>query len=95
MQLAGDLDLTFNATAVYTPQGVSAFDPTNTQPERTIVDASVALASGRTWDLALLVRNLTDKEYFYYEFEAPAQTGSRIGFPAPPRMFTLQATYRL
>jgi outer membrane receptor protein involved in Fe transport len=41
------------------------------------------------------VRNLTDKEYFYYEFEAPAQTGSRIGFPAPPRMFTLQATYRL
>jgi outer membrane receptor protein involved in Fe transport len=95
MQLAGDLDLTFNATAVYTPQGVSAFDPTNTQPERTIVDASVALASGRTWDLALLVRNLTDKEYFYYEFEAPAQTGSRIGFSAPPRMFTLQATYRL
>jgi iron complex outermembrane receptor protein len=95
-QLPSDLRLTWQANAVYTPEGVFPNDPTIVQDSRTIVDTGLSLSAGdESWNLGVLVRNATDKEYYYYEFEAPGpQIGTRIGFPAAPRTYTIQGTYR-
>jgi iron complex outermembrane recepter protein len=72
-------------------------DPTITQGSRTLVDLSATLRpiGAPNWSVGALVQNATDKSFYFYEFEAPAQVGTRIGFPGPPRRFTLRATYHL
>ncbi|XOV88025.1 MAG: hypothetical protein ACFHX7_24215 [Pseudomonadota bacterium] len=58
-------------------------------PEISVIVRSIVLP----WSLALLVKNATDREHWWYEFEAPSQPGTRIGFLAPPRTVTLRIAW--
>lgn len=43
--------------------------------------------------MVAVVANVFDTSRWYYRFEAPAQTGTRIGFLAPPRRISFNVTY--
>ena len=91
-----DLEILFRADANFRAKGQSALDPTITQPALQTLDLSANLrpqADDGRWSLSFLVQNVTDERYYYFEFEAPSQTGTRIGFPAPPRRYTFRASY--
>lgn len=94
--LTSSLELLMRADVVYTGRQHNPLDPTIEQGSRTLLDVGATLrpAGKDGWSVGLLVQNATDEEYYWYEFEAPAQIGTRIGFPAPPRMYTLQTRYR-
>jgi iron complex outermembrane receptor protein len=95
-ELTNSLDLQLRADLVYTGRQRNALDPTIEQGSRALLDVGATLrpAGGNSWSIGLLVQNATDKEFYWYEFEAPSQIGTRIGFPGPPRMLTLQTRYR-
>lgn len=83
-----DLELQYRADATFRAKGESAIDPSVVQPAYQLLDLSMTLRStgpGTRWNAGVLVQNVFDKERYFYEFEAPAQSGTRIGFPAPPR----------
>ncbi|MGH8174777.1 MAG: hypothetical protein ACREV5_00775 [Steroidobacter sp.] len=94
--LWSDLEATLRADLTYTSEPRNPLDPTITQGSRTLLDAGLTLrpSSRRSWSVGLLVQNATDREYYWYEFEAPAQIGTRIGYPAAPRRITLQTRYQ-
>jgi iron complex outermembrane recepter protein len=92
-----DLEVLLRADAVYNARQRNPRDPTIEQGSRTLVDLGATLrpAGLGSWSLGFLVQNATDREFYWYEFEAPSQTGTRIGFPGPPRRFTLRASYHM
>lgn len=77
----------------HSPTG--AQDPTIIQDSKTLVDFGATLRPVDTgWSLGFLLQNLTDEEFYWYEFEAPGpQIGTRVGYPAAPRRITLRAYY--
>jgi iron complex outermembrane receptor protein len=93
--LWSDIEAMLRADLTYTSEQRNPPDPTIAQGSRTLVDVGVTVRpSGRdSWSVGLLLQNATDREYYWYEFEAPAQVGTRIGFPVPPRRLTLQTRY--
>jgi outer membrane receptor protein involved in Fe transport len=94
--LGRGLELLLRADAVYYGDQENARDSTIEQDDRTLVDLGATLRStDLSWELGLLVQNATDEEFYWYEFEAPAQVGTRIGFPGAPRRVTLRASYHL
>src|SRR5690606_18148344 len=95
--LPGDRELLLRADFQYFGKQQNPRDPTIAQGSRTNLDLAATLrrVSGVGWSLGLLVQNATDEEDYFYEFEAPSQIGTRIGFPVPPRMVTLRASYSL
>jgi iron complex outermembrane recepter protein len=95
--LPNNLELLLRADAVHTGKGRNPRDPTINQGSRTLVDVGATLrpVGARNWSVGMLVQNATDKSFYFYEFEAPAQAGTRIGFPGPPRRFTVRASYHL
>ncbi len=94
--LTSSLELMMRADVNYTDEGEFPLDPTIVQEARTLVDVGATLrpTGGDSWSVGLLVQNATDEDHYWFEFEAPSQIGTRIGYPAPPRMFTLQTRYR-
>jgi len=94
--LTSSLELLMRADVSYVAEGEYPLDPTIVQGARTLLDVGATLrpAGGDSWSVGLLVQNATDKEFYWYEFEAPSQIGTRIGFPGQPRAYTLQTRYR-
>ena len=92
-----ELEVLFRADANFYAKGQFPLDSTIVQPALQLLDLSATLRpmdAHQHWNLAVLVQNALDKKYFNYEFEAPAQTGSRVGFPAAPRRVTFRASYQ-
>jgi iron complex outermembrane recepter protein len=94
--IGSSLELALRTDVKYRAKGEFALDPTIVQPSYIEVDLGARLypadPDGR-WSLGLTVTNVLDKRRYFYEFEAPAQTGTRIGFPAPPRRAVINFTY--
>jgi iron complex outermembrane recepter protein len=93
--LSDSMEVLFRGDATFRARGQSALDPTIVQPPVELLDLSATLrpTDDSRWNISLLVQNVLDQRYYYFEFEAPAQTGTRIGFPAPPRRWTIRASY--
>lgn len=90
------LELLLRADATYFGDQENARDRTIEQPSKTLLDVSATLRQfDGPWSAAFLVKNATDKEHWWYEFEAPVQAGTRIGFYAPRRNYTLRLSYDL
>jgi outer membrane receptor protein involved in Fe transport len=71
-----------------------AQDPSVIQDAKTLFDFGATLRPvDANWTLGFLVQNVTDKEFYWYEFEAPGpQIGTRVGFPGSPRRFTVRGS---
>jgi outer membrane receptor protein involved in Fe transport len=94
--ISDNMEVLLRADASFRDKGQSAIDPTIVQPALQTLDLGATLRStdpDKRWTLGLFVQNALDEEYMYYEFEAPSQSGTRIGFPAPPRRFTVRASW--
>lgn len=92
--LGRNLEMLLRADATYTGDQENPRDPTIGQGALTLLDVSATLRPlDGPWSLALLVKNATDREHWWYEFEAPSQPGTRIGFLAPPRTVTLRIAW--
>jgi outer membrane receptor protein involved in Fe transport len=93
--LGESLEVLFRGDATFRARGQSALDPTIVQPPVELLDLSATLrpTDGNRWNVSLLIQNVLDHRYYFFEFEAPSQTGTRIGFPAPPRRWTIRASY--
>ena len=94
--LGDDLELTLRADAQFRAKGEFALDPTIVQPAYQSLDLGATLRplkAGQQWTLGVVVQNVFDSQRFFFEFEAPAQTGTRIGYPAPGRTAVFRATY--
>lgn len=94
--IGSSLELSLRTDVKYRAKGEFALDPTIVQPAYIEVDLGATLRpsdpDGR-WSLGLSVTNALNKRRFFYEFEAPSQIGSRVGFPAPPRRAVITFTY--
>jgi outer membrane receptor protein involved in Fe transport len=91
------IELMLRADARFVAKGEFALDPTITQPAYQLLDLSATFRStdpGNRWFAGVTVNNVFDKRRWYYEFEAPAQVGTRIGFPAPGRLATFRVGYQ-
>jgi outer membrane receptor protein involved in Fe transport len=96
MPVMSNLEMLLRADATYFGNQENSRDRTNEQPSKTLVDLSATLRQeAGPWSLALLVKNATNKEHWWYEFEAPSQAGTRIGFLAPPRTVALRLNFDL
>jgi iron complex outermembrane recepter protein len=95
--LPQNLELLLRADAVHSGRQRNPRDRTIEQGSRTLLDMGATLRpiGAPQWSVGMLVQNATDKSFYWYEFEAPSQAGTRIGFPGPPRRFTLRASYHL
>ena len=94
--LSDDFEVVLRADAQFRAKGQFALDPTITQPAYQLLDLGATLrptGGDRRWTLGVSVSNVFDKERYFFEFEAPAQTGTRIGFVAPPRRAVFKFTY--
>lgn len=92
--LARDIELLLRADLTHISAGEFPPEPQLAQPSRTLLDLSATVRPmAQNWAVSLLVQNATDKDFRFFEFNAPAQTGTLIGFPAPPRRVTLRASY--
>lgn len=71
-----------------------AQNPSVVQDAKTLFDLGATLRPVEgDWTLGFLVQNVTDKEFYWYEFEAPGpQYGTRVGFPGAPRRFTIRGS---
>lgn len=89
------LELLLRADTTFTAQGEFPLDDTIVQPARALLDLGATLrpTGDRNWSLGVLVQNALDHDYYFFEFEAPSQVGTRIGFIAPPRRVVLKASY--
>lgn len=89
------LEMLLRTDVVYYGDQRNPRDRTIEQDARAIVDLSATLRTTglKGASLGFLVQNLTDKSYYWYEFEAPSQIGTRIGFPGAPRLFSVRASY--
>jgi iron complex outermembrane recepter protein len=95
--LPNNLELLLRADTNHNGKQRNPRDATIAQGSRTLVDLGATLrpVGLRSWSVGALVQNATDKSFYWYEFEAPSQAGTRIGFPGPPRRFTLRASYHM
>ena len=77
----------------HSPAG--AQDETVVQPAKTLYDFGATLRPLSTdWSFGVLVQNVTDKDGYWFEFEAPGpQIGTRIGLPIAPRRVTVRGSY--
>ena len=94
--ISGALEALFRADATFQAHGEFALDPTITEPAYQNLDLGATLRSTdphRRWSFGVVATNIFDTHRWYYRFEAPAQTGTRIGFPAPPRRIVFNLTY--
>lgn len=94
--LDGDLEMLFRADARFQAEGESALDSTITQPAYQLLDLGLTLRStdpDQRWSLGVVVSNVFDERRYFFEFEAPSQAGTRIGFPAPPRTAVFKLSY--
>lgn len=88
------MELLLRADATYFDHSERANDRTIEEPAVTIVDVAATLRqTGGPWSVGLLVKNATGKLHWWYQFEAPAQSGTRIGFYAPPRTVAFRLVY--
>lgn len=71
-----------------------AQDPSVIQDAKTLYDFGATFRPIDTnWSVGFLVQNVTDEEFYWYEFEAPGpQIGTRVGFPGSPRRFTVRGS---
>ena len=94
--VSGNMEALFRADATFQAHGEFALDPTITEPAYQNLDVGATLRStdsNHRWSIGLVATNVFDTSRWYYRFEAPAQTGTRIGFPAPPRRISFNVTY--
>lgn len=95
--LGDDVELMLRADAQFRARGQYALDPTLVQPAYELLDLSATFRSTdaeNPWYAGVTVTNVFDERRYFMEFEAPAQVGTRIGFPAPGRMATFRVGYQ-
>ena len=93
--IANDIELDMRADLAFRDTVRLANDPTVDQPKSVNIDIGANLQSpGGRWLVGALVQNLTDERKYFFEFEAPAQVGTRIGFLRPPRRVTFRTAYK-
>jgi outer membrane receptor protein involved in Fe transport len=98
LPLGDSLELITSADVNYSDEFNSALDlDANTWHDSfTTVNARIALATIEdTWSIALVGKNLTDKETYIWKNDAPAtDSNSYFALPERPRSIALQARYR-
>ncbi len=71
-------------------------DPIDSEDAHHKINARLALGSSdRKWELAVTGRNLTNELTKNWSFDTPLMPGTHTSSIAPPRMVTLEATYRM
>jgi outer membrane receptor protein involved in Fe transport len=97
MPLSENLVLANNLDIIYKDSFYSALDldPNTRHDDTTIFNARIALANvDRTWSVALIGKNLTDKKYNIWNNDVPVtNSNSYFGLPNRPRSIALQARY--
>lgn len=90
--LGGQLNVTYKDDFFHQPN----LNPGHRVDAHAKVNARLGLgAADQRWDVALVGRNLTDKLTKNWSFDTPFfGDGSRTASIAPPRMITLEASYR-
>ena len=75
---------------------LTALDPNTKHDSYTKVNARIAIASvDDTWSVALIGKNLTDKETRVWNNDVPVtNSNSYFGIPERPRSIAIQARYR-
>ena len=94
--LGDDFEVALRADAQFRAKGQSALDSTIVQPAYRLLDLGATFRPSdpdARWSVGVSVSNVFDKARYFFEFEAPVQTGSRVGFVAPPRRAVFNFTY--
>ncbi len=72
----------------------SDLDPVAVQDAYTVVSASISLASPDSgWKADLIMKNITDEQYFYFSNDVPLFSGSQFVSFSTPMTATLQFSY--
>ena len=92
LTLGAQINLTYKDDFFHQPN----LDPGHRVSAHTKINARLGVgATDRRWEVALVGRNLTDKLTKNWSFNTPFfADGSRTASIAPPRMITLEASYR-
>ncbi len=87
LELRSRVDMNFTDNQ-YLANDLDGFDE---EAANTIFNARVALAAADGgWEVALVAKNLTDKEVRNFAADTPLLTGAHVGFYNPPRTISLQ-----
>jgi iron complex outermembrane recepter protein len=90
-QLKTNIGLNYNSKAYRQDD----LDPHSLSQARTLVDASLVLAPAQgKWELALIGKNLTNKQYFDFVNDTPLFPGAHSFIPQVPRSLTLSFRYK-
>jgi outer membrane receptor protein involved in Fe transport len=92
--LGSKMDLLMRADVNHFAKGENARDNSIVQPRLTLLDlqATVRSSDGK-WTAGVILQNAMNRKYYNFEFEAPAQAGTRIGFLGAPRRVTFRVSY--
>ena len=91
LPLSDALELDTFASLTYRGTSRGGNDPDVDQPSTTTIDVGATLGRiDKRWYAGVLLENATNVQHYFFEFEAPAQVGSRIGFLQPPRRVSLR-----
>ncbi len=98
MSLSDNLELMSHIDFNYTDDQylASDLDERSLQDAYTLVNARVALSNSEgSWEVALLGKNLTDKEYFTMMSDSGFQDGAFFGFTGAPRTVAIQVKFAM
>lgn len=98
MSLSDNLELMSHIDFSYTDDQylASDLDERSLQDAYTLVNARVALSNSEgSWEVALLGKNLTDKEYFTMMGDSGFQDGAFFGFTGAPRTVAIQVKFAM
>ncbi len=98
MSLSDNLELMSHIDFNYTDDQylASDLDERSLQDAYTLINARVALSNSEgSWEVALLGKNLTDKEYFTMMSDSGFQDGAFFGFTGAPRTVAIQVKFAM
>jgi outer membrane receptor protein involved in Fe transport len=91
LPITDSLELDSYASLTYRGTSRGGNDPDVDQPSTTTIDVGATLGrKDKRWYAGVLVANVTNVQHYFFEFEAPAQIGTRIGALQLPRRVTLR-----
>lgn len=91
-----DYDITSRVDANYVDDffATADLDPITVQDSYIVWNAAISLASSDgVWKTDLIVKNLTDEQYYYYANDVPLFSGSQFAYFSSPRTVTVQFSY--
>ena len=91
LPLSDSLELDTYASLTYRGTSRGGNDPDVDQPSTTTIDVGVTLGRiDKRWYAGVLLENATNVQHYFFQFEAPAQVGTRIGFLQSPRRVSMR-----